>query len=85
MEEIWDGFARFNLSEQQVAVYADPKFSAEQMTEILHGYAAELPDEQIQSFADPNLSVEQMQEIRESLESAAELTQEEIQLQAMFI
>ena len=85
MYKIWDGFARFDLSEQQVAVYADPRFSAEQMTEILRGYEAELPDEQIKTFADPDLDVDQMQEMRESLESAAGFAQEEIELQAMLI
>ena len=85
MSVIFDGFSRFNLSEQQVSVYANPAFSAEQMREILRGYAADLSDTQVTAYANAELQSDQMQEIREALESDAGLTPEQIELQAAFI
>ena len=53
------GFAR-DLSKNQVLIYADPKYSAEQMEVIRHGLVTGLSSDQVRIFADPKFSANQM-------------------------
>lgn len=62
MEEIRLGLDD-GLTEEQIELYADPKFNANQMAEIRGGIECGLTEEQIRIFAKPELSWKQMRDI----------------------
>lgn len=66
MEQIRAGFFR-GLSEEEVALYANPKYSVEQMYEIREGFLENLTAQQIQFYLDEFLSWEQMDAVRKGL------------------
>ena len=66
MEQIRAGFFK-GLSEEQVAFYANPKYSVYQMYEIREGFLGNLTAQQIQFYLDEFLSYEQMEAVRNGL------------------
>lgn len=62
------GFTRFlkrNHSEDYIIrLFSNPKFTAEQISEIRLGIEADLSESQIKSYAKQELTVRQMKEIR---------------------
>ena len=52
------------LTNEQVAIYANPEFNYKQMTSILKGFRQGLTIEQVRTYAKPEFSWQQMQEKR---------------------
>ena len=61
------------LKGDQVAVYADPKFSPEQMEEIRLGLLQGMSESEIRVIADPLVSVEEMRRIRKICRLSGEI------------
>ena len=55
------------MLEENVAEYADPRFDAGQMREILIGLFDGLSKEKVASYADPSLSAKEMRDRRSHL------------------
>jgi hypothetical protein len=60
---IYDG-----LSEDQVALYADPKYNVSQMHFIYYGFYNGLTTDQVALFADPSISADDMRDMYMKLE-----------------
>ena len=65
-----------NLTPEQIAVYANPKFDNDQMRQIRMGFENGLTMEQVAVYADPKFGSAQMWEIRAGFENG--LTMEQV-------
>lgn len=57
-------FEQGQISREQFSVFADPEYTAEQLSQIISGYRCGLSDNQVALYTDKRYNVHQMEEIR---------------------
>ena len=57
-------FEQGQISREQFSVFADPEYTAGQLSQIISGYRCGLSDNQVALYTDKRYNVHQMEEIR---------------------